>query len=150
MICGLTIPTGGSVKINGMKSGGCSVIGNLIEAPGLYGNMSAEENLKCLALLHGKKSETRIPELLELVGLWVCLILNCILYVMPGLFRLCFPSLFVISDRYSAAGTLLSTVTGGLPCMICAIYSAVFFHDDEKYGFIKNVFPHLMYKTFAS
>lgn len=69
MICGLTIPTGGSVKINGMKSGGCSVIGNLIEAPGLYGNMSAEENLKCLALLHGKKSETQIPELLELVGL---------------------------------------------------------------------------------
>lgn len=86
-------------------------------------------------------------KLLRSVGLWICLILNCILYVLPGLFRLCFPSLFVITGSYSAAGSLLSTVTGCLPCMICAIYSAVFFHDDEKYGFIKNVFPHLTYKT---
>ena len=69
MICGLTKPTGGTVKINGSGSGGCSVIGNLIEAPGLYGGMTAAENLKCLALLHGKIADKLVPELLELVGL---------------------------------------------------------------------------------
>ena len=69
IICGLTKPNDGTVKINGQINSGCSVIGNLIEAPGLYGSMTAEENLQCLALLHGKKADKLIPELLELVGL---------------------------------------------------------------------------------
>jgi len=79
-------------------------------------------------------------------GLWICMLLTCMLVVMPGLIRLFFPDLFGTSGMYSAAGALLSAVTGGLPCMICAIYAAVFFHDDEKYGFIKNIFPKLPHK----
>ena len=80
------------------------------------------------------------------VGLWICLLLNVILYVLPGLFRLIFSDLFVVWGNYSAADTLFSNVSGGLPCMICAIYSSVFFHDDEKHGFIKNIFPQLTHK----
>ena len=43
IICGLTKPNDGTVKINGQINSGCSVIGNLIEAPGLYGSMTAED-----------------------------------------------------------------------------------------------------------
>lgn len=80
------------------------------------------------------------------VGLWICLLLNVILYVLPGLFRLFFPDLLGAPGNYSAADTLFSNVSGGMPCMICAIYTAVFFHDDEKHGFIKNIYPQLMHK----
>lgn len=79
-------------------------------------------------------------------GIWICLLLNILLYVIPGLFRLIFPELFGLLGNYSATNTLFSTVSGGLPCMICAIYSAVFFHDDEKHGFVKNIFPQLTHK----
>ena len=72
--------------------------------------------------------------------------LNVILYVLPGLFRLFFPDLLGAPGNYSAADTLFSNVSGGMPCMICAIYTAVFFHDDEKHGFIKNIYPQLMHK----
>ena len=79
-------------------------------------------------------------------GIWICLLLNILLYVIPGLFRLIFPELFGLLGNYSATDTLFRTVSGGLPCMICAIYSAVFFHDDEKHGFVKNIYPQLMHK----
>lgn len=73
MLCGLSIPTSGSVTFNGktgremadeMKKIGC-----LIENPGLYPNMTAYENLKIKCLAMGKNDNEYIKGLLELVGL---------------------------------------------------------------------------------
>ena len=43
-------------------------IGSLIESPGLYKNASAYENLKRFSILYGA-DESKIPEILEIVGL---------------------------------------------------------------------------------
>ena len=43
-------------------------IGSLIESPGLYKNASATENLKRFSILYGA-DETKIPEILKIVGL---------------------------------------------------------------------------------
>jgi len=43
-------------------------VGSLIEAPGLYKNASAYENLKRFCILYGA-DDSKIPEILELVGL---------------------------------------------------------------------------------
>lgn len=73
IISDLSAPTSGDYKLFGktkkeMKSIS-SRMGTLIETPGFYANMTAEENLmiKCIALGHRDKNTAK--ELLELVGL---------------------------------------------------------------------------------
>ena len=73
MISGLSNPTSGSITLLG-KTG--SEIGSvrskvacLIEAPGLYPNMTADENLTMKLLSAGKYSKDKVKELLHLVGL---------------------------------------------------------------------------------
>ena len=73
IISGLSNPTEGSYSING-KTGVLlkserKAIGTLIEAPGLYPNMSAYENLKIKCIANGKNDRKYIEELLTLVGL---------------------------------------------------------------------------------
>lgn len=73
MISGLSNPTDGAYSING-KTGvelnsEKKSIGTLIEAPGLYPNMSAYENLKIKCIANGKNNRKYIEELLTLVGL---------------------------------------------------------------------------------
>ena len=70
VILSLTTKTNGEVSFFDNKSieeVGLRV-GSLIEAPGLYKNASAYENLKRFAILYGA-DESQIKELLELVGL---------------------------------------------------------------------------------
>lgn len=69
-VLSLTNPTSGEIKLFGDKSieeVGLRV-GSLIEAPGLYKNATAYENLKRFSILYGA-NEDKIPEILELVGL---------------------------------------------------------------------------------
>lgn len=44
-------------------------IGSIIETPGFYQNLTARDNLKLLAKLHGNITEKEIQEALEIVGL---------------------------------------------------------------------------------
>ena len=73
MICGLTTPTSGGIRLFGkseQESGPLrSRIGSLIEEPGLYYEMTAYENLKCRCLMTGIDEKGYIDSLLELVGL---------------------------------------------------------------------------------
>ena len=69
-VLSLTNPTSGEVKLFGDKTieeVGIRV-GSLIEAPGLYKNATAYENLKRFSILYGA-DEDKIQEILELVGL---------------------------------------------------------------------------------
>ena len=73
MIGGLAKPTGGSFSLFG-KTGRelADVRGRvscLIEEPGLYGSMTAFDNLKAKCLGYGVKGDAYINELLERVGL---------------------------------------------------------------------------------
>lgn len=73
MISGLATPTEGDFSLFG-KTGRdankyMSRIGTLIEAPGLYPNMSAAENLKLKCLAMGVRKKEIIEELLNTVGL---------------------------------------------------------------------------------
>ena len=70
MILGLTKVTSGSIKIYGSEDlkAGRRKIGSLIEAPGLYLNASAYENLKRCSYLYGG-TEEEIREILKYVGL---------------------------------------------------------------------------------
>ena len=73
MIGGLSAPTAGSFSLFG-KSGAelAEVRGRvscLIEDPGLFGNLSAYENLKAKCLCYGIKGDAYIKKLLEFVGL---------------------------------------------------------------------------------
>ena len=70
MLVGLLHPTGGSILFDNeqWKRSSLSQIGALIEAPALYGNLTARENL----LVHTKLlgiPDTRINEVLEIVDL---------------------------------------------------------------------------------
>lgn len=70
MLLGLAFPTSGSIELfNGEnpKTAG-QEIGSLIEAPGIYKNCTAYENMKRFAILSGT-SDSEIKELLELVNL---------------------------------------------------------------------------------
>ena len=73
MISGLSNPTEGTYSINGKSgaqiNGEKRQVGTLIEAPGLYPNMSAYENLKIKCIATGKNNREYIEELLTLVGL---------------------------------------------------------------------------------
>ena len=73
MISGLAAPTEGEFSLFG-KGGKdayeyMSRIGTLIEAPGIYPNMSAAENIKLKCLAMGVRKKETIEELLEMVGL---------------------------------------------------------------------------------
>lgn len=73
MISGLSSPTEGEIALFGdtgnERKKHYHRIGNLIEAPGLYPNMSAYHNLKCKALALGIYKDGYIEELLAMVGL---------------------------------------------------------------------------------
>lgn len=73
MIAGLSNPTSGSYTINGHSGNDLKdvrkLIGCHIEAPGLYPNMTAYQNLKCKCIQRGIKGNEQINDLLALVGL---------------------------------------------------------------------------------
>lgn len=73
MISGLSSPTSGEIEMFGYQGSSLrqirSRVGCLIETPGLYGNMTAEENLNIKCKLFGMKSRGYIKEILETVGL---------------------------------------------------------------------------------
>lgn len=73
MICGLSKPTSGEIEIFGYQGRDLSKIrsrvGCLIESPGLYGNMSAYDNLMLKCKLFGIKKVGYIEEILKVVGL---------------------------------------------------------------------------------
>lgn len=73
MISGLMTPTAGEIEMFGYSGKELhhirSRVGCLIEAPGLYGNMSAYENMMIKCKLFGIKRTGYIEELLETVGL---------------------------------------------------------------------------------
>lgn len=73
MVSGLTYPTQGNIELFGED---CSKnpnlfnrIGVLIEAPGLYGGMTAFQNLKTKCIAYGISDDDYINELLTFVGL---------------------------------------------------------------------------------
>lgn len=73
MICGLSTPTSGDFSLFGYsgreKYELLSRIGCLIEAPGLYPNMTAMENLRIKAKLFGMDKKAYLEDILTLVGL---------------------------------------------------------------------------------
>ena len=73
MIGGLAHPTSGSFEVRGrngeMTSQMLPKIGILIEAPGLYPNMTAFQNLKTKAIALGIKDDEFLRGLLKEVGL---------------------------------------------------------------------------------
>jgi len=73
MICGLSKPTEGEIEMFGYKGKELEQVrtrvGCLIEAPGLYGNMSAYENLKIKCKLFGISKKGYIEDILKTVGL---------------------------------------------------------------------------------
>ena len=73
MISGLSKPTCGEIEMFGYKGKDLqkvrSRIGCLIEAPGLYGNMTAYENLNIKCKLFGIKKAGYVEEILKTVGL---------------------------------------------------------------------------------
>ena len=68
MITGFAYPTSGSIIFED-KGFDPSGIGVLIEAPGLYDNLTAFENMKIKAMALGLYNKEKISELLEFVGL---------------------------------------------------------------------------------
>lgn len=73
MISGLAGPTSGEIEMFGCKGRDLrqirSRVGCLIESPGLYGNMSAYENLNIKCKFFGIKKQGYIEEILKIVGL---------------------------------------------------------------------------------
>lgn len=73
MISGLARPTDGEIIMFGYRGGRLknirSRVSCLIEAPGVYGNLSAYDNLKIKCKLFGIQEKSYIPEILEMVGL---------------------------------------------------------------------------------
>lgn len=73
MIGGLAAPTDGEIEMFGCKGRELkyirSRVGCLIEGPGLYGNMTARDNMKMKCLLLGVRKKGYIDEILEVVGL---------------------------------------------------------------------------------
>ena len=75
LVCGLQHPTAGSYRLYGKESGSPEItssrrrMGAVVEAPAIYGEMTAEDNLKMQYRVLGLPSEEGIRELLQLVGL---------------------------------------------------------------------------------
>ncbi|MDE6868642.1 MAG: ABC transporter ATP-binding protein [Clostridia bacterium] len=70
MLLGTSLPTSGKIELfgSGELNKQRARIGSLIEAPGLYKNCTAYENMKRFSILCGVKDD-KIKELLEFVGL---------------------------------------------------------------------------------
>lgn len=73
MICGLAFPTSGEIEIFGAKDKDISFhrsrIGNLIEEPGIFPNLSGLDNLKCKCYALGIYRKGYPEEILKMVGL---------------------------------------------------------------------------------
>lgn len=73
LISGLANPTEGEIRLFGKEGNSVAVdqkrIGLLIENPGIYGNMTAFENLKLKAIGMGIYQKEKVNEILNLVGL---------------------------------------------------------------------------------
>lgn len=73
MISGLASPTEGEFTLFGKRRKSAyrylSRVGTLIEAPGIYPNMSAADNLRLKCLAMGVRKKGEIEELLDIVGL---------------------------------------------------------------------------------
>lgn len=73
MVCGLTNSSKGKIRLFGSDDDNNLAyrrMGTLIENPGIYGRMSAYDNMKCRAICLGiNNQDKKIKELLELVGL---------------------------------------------------------------------------------
>ena len=73
MLAGLAEPTGGEMRVFGSspcEAGASRRIGALIESPGLYGSMSATDNLMMKALALGLADpKAKVRDLLDLTGL---------------------------------------------------------------------------------
>ena len=73
MICGLAKPTSGDIEMFGYSGNELtkvrSRVGCLIETPGLYPNLSAQENLKLKCKLFGINKKGYTEEILRKVGL---------------------------------------------------------------------------------
>ena len=73
MLAGLAEPTGGEMRVFGSspcEAGASRRIGALIESPGLYGSMSATDNLMMKALALGLADpKDKVRDLLDLTGL---------------------------------------------------------------------------------
>jgi len=76
MLSGLIAPTQGTAIVNGYKIGIDnqkirSTVGVLTETPGLYENLTADQNLRIFAELYGVKDIARqIEKYLKMLGLW--------------------------------------------------------------------------------
>lgn len=70
MVLSLAFPTGGEIYLFGKKSNGRSDrrIASLIEAPGIYRNLSAKDNMEMFSTLYGTDF-SEIDSILEYVGL---------------------------------------------------------------------------------
>lgn len=75
LICGLQHPTSGSFALYGKENADPEIkkmrrrMGAVVEVPAIYGDMTAEENLRMQYRVLGLPSEEGIAELLQLVGL---------------------------------------------------------------------------------
>lgn len=73
MICSLASPTEGSFSLCGETypklAHARAKVGNLIEEPGIYANMSAYDNLRAQAILCGNDKPEKINRILEIIGL---------------------------------------------------------------------------------
>ena len=72
-VCGFLFPEEGEIIVDGKNIGRDidfpDSIGIIIEAPGFLPNISGFKNLKLLAALKGKATDSRIKEMIEKVGL---------------------------------------------------------------------------------
>ena len=75
LFCGLQAPTAGEYTLYGVSSRSRDIVrarrrmGAVVETPSIYGDMTAEDNLKMQYRVLGLPSDRGIGELLELVGL---------------------------------------------------------------------------------
>jgi ABC-type multidrug transport system ATPase subunit len=74
LVFGLIYPTAGHVEVLGHRvpddrQNALRHVGGFVDDPTFYGHMSARRNLGLLGGMHGKVSERRITEVLEMVGL---------------------------------------------------------------------------------
>ena len=75
LVCGLQHPTAGRYRLYGKESESPEItssrrrMGAVVEKPAIYGEMTAEDNLKMQYRVIGLPSEEGIHELLQLVGL---------------------------------------------------------------------------------
>lgn len=73
MICSLSTPTSGGFELCGKSypqlGSARAKIGNLIEDPGIYANMSAYDNLKAKGKIYGGVEKEKINDIIRIVGL---------------------------------------------------------------------------------